>query len=139
MKAVMDFPYLRCPRHQDCGQMPCIPKHAQDDGRCESRTFLKQAGQGEVAQLGLRHPLHADRCACHDRSTARAAAVRASTAGPPSATTYQRAAALAQLRLLADISNELRRNAYDVAVRQLWQEEEVGRVTWRLAPLKKNI
>jgi serine protease len=44
----------------------------------------------------------------------------------------------AHLRLLADIPKELRRNAYDVAVRQVWQEEEVGRVTWRLAPLKKN-
>jgi serine protease len=43
-----------------------------------------------------------------------------------------------QLRLLADIPEELRRNAYDVAVRQLWQGEEVGRVTWRLSPLEKN-
>jgi serine protease len=42
------------------------------------------------------------------------------------------------LRLLADIPEELRRNAYDVAVRQLWQGEEVGRVTWRLSPLEKN-
>lgn len=44
----------------------------------------------------------------------------------------------AQLRLLVDVPTKLRDNAYDVAVRQLFGKQEVGRVTWRLAPLGKE-
>jgi hypothetical protein len=40
----------------------------------------------------------------------------------------------AQLRLLVHIPEKLRRNEFEVFVRQLYQEEEVGRVTWRLVP-----
>lgn len=36
------------------------------------------------------------------------------------------------LRLLVHIPEALRENAYDVAVRQLWEGMEVGRVNWRL-------
>ncbi len=39
-----------------------------------------------------------------------------------------------KLRLLVHIPEELRKNEYEVFVRQLYQDEEVGRVTWRLAP-----
>jgi hypothetical protein len=38
------------------------------------------------------------------------------------------------MRLLVLIPEELRKNAYEIAVRQLFEKEEVGRVTWRLAP-----
>ena len=40
----------------------------------------------------------------------------------------------ARMRLLAAIPKELRGNRYQVAVRQVWEEQEVGRVTWLLAP-----
>jgi len=38
-----------------------------------------------------------------------------------------------KLRLLVHIPEELRKNEYEVFVRQLYEDEEVGRVTWRLA------
>jgi serine protease len=41
-----------------------------------------------------------------------------------------------KMRLLVHIPEEYRRNEYQVWVRQLYREEEVGRVTWRLAPRK---
>jgi len=40
----------------------------------------------------------------------------------------------AQLRLLVHIPEEFRENEYELFVRQLFEGEEVGRVTWRLAP-----
>lgn len=40
----------------------------------------------------------------------------------------------AQLRLLIHIPEELRENEYEVFVRQLYEKEELGRVTWRLSP-----
>lgn len=39
-----------------------------------------------------------------------------------------------QLRLLVSIPEELRKNTYEIAVRQLFRRQEVGRITWRLAP-----
>ncbi len=44
----------------------------------------------------------------------------------------------ARLRLLVHIPKEYRRMAYEVFVRQMFKDEEVGRVTWRLAPLRKK-
>ena len=38
------------------------------------------------------------------------------------------------LRLLVEVPKELRRNQYELYVRQLYREEEVGRITWRLVP-----
>jgi hypothetical protein len=39
-----------------------------------------------------------------------------------------------RMRLLAAIPPELRKERYQLAVRQLWEQQEVGRVTWVLAP-----
>jgi hypothetical protein len=39
-----------------------------------------------------------------------------------------------RMRLLVEIPKKYRDRAYDVAVRQIYEGEEVGRVTWRLAP-----
>ncbi len=39
-----------------------------------------------------------------------------------------------KLRLLVQIPKELRGNPYEVFARQLYREQEVGRVTWRLVP-----
>jgi hypothetical protein len=36
------------------------------------------------------------------------------------------------LRLLVHIPEQYRRRRYQIAVRQLWEDEEVGRVTWQL-------
>jgi serine protease len=44
----------------------------------------------------------------------------------------------ARLRLLVQIPKEYRRMAYEVFVRQMFKDEEVGRVTWRLAPLRRQ-
>lgn len=41
----------------------------------------------------------------------------------------------AKLRLLVQIPKQYRHMAYEVFVRQMFRDEEVGRVTWRLAPL----
>jgi serine protease len=41
----------------------------------------------------------------------------------------------ARLRLLVQIPKEYRSMAYEVFVRQMYEDQEVGRVTWRLAPL----
>ena len=41
----------------------------------------------------------------------------------------------ADCRLLVHIPEEYRKLEYQVAVRQIWEDLEVGRVTWRLAPL----
>jgi hypothetical protein len=41
-----------------------------------------------------------------------------------------------KMSLLVHIPEEYRRNEYQVWVRQLYRKEEVGRVTWRLAPPK---
>jgi hypothetical protein len=41
-----------------------------------------------------------------------------------------------RLRLLVEIPEELRHREYEVAVRQLYREQEVGRITWRLRPAK---
>lgn len=43
-----------------------------------------------------------------------------------------------KLALLVAIPEKFRNNAYDVAIRQLYKDEEVGRVTWRLAPLRSK-
>jgi hypothetical protein len=40
----------------------------------------------------------------------------------------------ARMRLLAAIPKELRGNRFQVAVRQVWEGQEVGRVTWLLVP-----
>ncbi len=40
------------------------------------------------------------------------------------------------MQLRVRIPAELRRNAYELHVRQLWRGDEVGRVTWRLVPLR---
>jgi serine protease len=42
------------------------------------------------------------------------------------------AASRAAMRLLVHIPRAHRRRPYDVYVRQLWEGQEVGRVTWRL-------
>jgi hypothetical protein len=39
-----------------------------------------------------------------------------------------------ELRLLVHIPEDLRKNEYEIFVRQLYEKEEVGRVTWRLSP-----
>jgi serine protease len=44
----------------------------------------------------------------------------------------------AELRLLVHIPEEARKYAYEIAVRQLYEQEEVGRVTWRLAPPERQ-
>jgi hypothetical protein len=38
------------------------------------------------------------------------------------------------MRLLIQISKEHRDRAYQVLVKQLWNQEEMGRVTWELRP-----
>jgi hypothetical protein len=42
-----------------------------------------------------------------------------------------------ELRLLVHIPKEYRQRSYKIAVRQLWEEEEVGRVTWQLQRRRK--
>jgi serine protease len=44
----------------------------------------------------------------------------------------------AKLRLMVHIPKEARKNEYEVYVRQLFGEEEVGRVTWRLVPPERT-
>lgn len=39
-----------------------------------------------------------------------------------------------KMRLLVNIPEALRKHAFQIAVRQLFEKEEVGRITWRLAP-----
>ncbi|MFX1475550.1 MAG: S8 family peptidase [Promethearchaeota archaeon] len=43
-----------------------------------------------------------------------------------------------RLRLLVKIPEEQRKNEYEVFVSQIYEKEEVGRVTWRLAPVRKK-
>ncbi len=45
-----------------------------------------------------------------------------------------RAKLQADMRVLVDIPKEQRENAYEVFAHQLYHDEEVGRVTWRLTP-----
>jgi serine protease len=45
----------------------------------------------------------------------------------------------AGLRLLVHIPERLRNHPYEIAVRQLYRGEEIGRVTWRLAPPRKEV
>lgn len=42
------------------------------------------------------------------------------------------------LRLLVQIPEKYRKEAYQIAVRQLWERKEVGRVTWLLQRKQKN-
>jgi len=42
-----------------------------------------------------------------------------------------------RLRLLVAVPEKLRKHRYQVAVRQVWEEQEMGRVTWVLAPKVK--
>jgi subtilisin family serine protease len=44
----------------------------------------------------------------------------------------------APMRLLVRVPPELRKHAYEVHVRQLFEGREVGRVTWRLAPRRRK-
>jgi hypothetical protein len=39
-----------------------------------------------------------------------------------------------QMQLVVDIPKKLRENAYEIYVRQMYENQEVGRVTWRLTP-----
>lgn len=43
-----------------------------------------------------------------------------------------------KLRLMVHIPKEAHKNEYEVYVRQLFEEEEVGRVTWRLVPPERR-
>ena len=43
-----------------------------------------------------------------------------------------------QMRLIVDVPEEARQQPYAVFVRQLYQDEEVGRVTWRLVPPREE-
>ena len=43
-----------------------------------------------------------------------------------------------QLRLLVHIPKKFRDQAYTIAVRQIWEEFEVGRITFRIAPKEKK-
>jgi hypothetical protein len=43
-----------------------------------------------------------------------------------------------RMRLLVAVPDELRQHRYQVAVRQIWEEQEMGRVTWLLAPKGKT-
>lgn len=43
-----------------------------------------------------------------------------------------------KLRLLVQIPPQHRHVAYEIYVRQLFEEQEVGRVTWRLSPLRRK-
>jgi hypothetical protein len=42
------------------------------------------------------------------------------------------------MRLLVQVSKEHRNNEYEIFVRQLYEKNEVGRVTWRMSPLKSR-
>lgn len=42
------------------------------------------------------------------------------------------------MRLLVRVPKELRKHEFEIFARQLYDEEEVGRVTWRLAPHRKR-
>jgi hypothetical protein len=44
----------------------------------------------------------------------------------------------ARLRLFVQIPERRRTHPYEIAVRQLYRGEEVGRVTWQLAPPRKE-
>jgi hypothetical protein len=44
----------------------------------------------------------------------------------------------AKLRLLVQVPKEYQSMAYEVFVRQMDEDLEVGRVTWRLAPLREH-
>jgi serine protease len=39
-----------------------------------------------------------------------------------------------KMRLVVYIPPKLRKQSYEVTVRQLWEEQELGRATWHLAP-----
>ena len=44
-----------------------------------------------------------------------------------------------QMRLIGDIPKDSRKNNYEIFVRQLHNNEEIGRITWRLVPpVQKN-
>lgn len=44
-----------------------------------------------------------------------------------------------QMRLIVDIPKDSRKNNYEIFVRQLHNNEEIGRITWRLVPpVQKN-
>jgi hypothetical protein len=43
-----------------------------------------------------------------------------------------------RMRLLVNIPKELRKHAFEISVMQLFEKEEVGRVTWRLGPKPKK-
>ena len=42
------------------------------------------------------------------------------------------------MRLLVQIPEQWRKHAFEIAVRQIFEKEEVGRVTWRLVPKEKK-
>jgi hypothetical protein len=42
------------------------------------------------------------------------------------------------MRLLVKVPKELQRHEFEIFARQLFGNEEVGRVTWRLAPPRKS-
>ena len=48
------------------------------------------------------------------------------------------AGALIPVRLLVSIPKAQRPAAYDVYVRQTYERQEVGRITWRFAPKRKK-
>jgi hypothetical protein len=43
-----------------------------------------------------------------------------------------------QMQLIVDIPKKLRENAYEIYARQIYEGQEVGRVTWRLAPPRRK-
>jgi serine protease len=43
-----------------------------------------------------------------------------------------------QMQLVVDIPKKLRENAHEIYVRQMYENQEVGRVTWRLAPKRRK-
>jgi serine protease len=68
--------------------------------------------------------------------------VVAVTVNPSGRTTFAEVAFPAKaripLRLLVNVPKELRKNEFEIFARQLYEKEEVGRVTWRLVPPRKR-
>jgi hypothetical protein len=42
------------------------------------------------------------------------------------------------MRLLVNVPQEMRKHQFEIFARQWFENEEVGRVTWRLVPPRKS-
>jgi hypothetical protein len=124
--------------------LPFLAPGAPDEARLMQLEVLARLPEG--AKLLLEMPDYLAEGLCLLSPEVRINPKRCTVAvplNPHGRTTFREVAfpakSRAKLQLLVRIPDDLRKHAYDVIARQLYQKQEVGRITWHLTPRVEKV